>query len=78
MSTEPSGQLLGLSLILQIQQRIRASRTLDETAFIAVNETKQLVQYRQAALWLQGKGVVALSGLPLPERNYPYLNWQSE
>lgn len=78
MSADPSGQLMGLSLILQIQQRIRASLTLEEASFIAVNETKQLLQYRQAALWLKGKGVVALSGLPLPERNSPYLNWLFE
>lgn len=78
MSDAPSGQVLGLSLLLQLQQRIRASKTLDEAAFIAVNESKQLLQYRQAALWLRSSGVVALSGLPLPERNAPYLNWLIE
>lgn len=78
MSAEPSGQVLGLSLVLHLQQRVRASRTLDEAAFIAVNESKQLLQYRQAALWLKNGGVIALSGLPLPDRNAPYLNWLSE
>jgi hypothetical protein len=78
MSGEQSGQVLGLSLILQLQQRIRTSHTLDEAAFIAVNESKQLLQYRQAVLWLSGSGVVALSGLPLPDRNSPYLNWLTE
>ncbi len=78
MSVEQSGQLLGLSLILQLQQRIRASRTLEEASFIAVNESKQLLHYRQAALWLTGSGVVALSGLPLPDRNSPYIIWLSE
>ena len=78
MSVEQSGQVLGLSLILQLQQRIRTSRTLDEAAFIAVNESKQLLHYRQAVLWLSGSGVIALSGLPLPDRNSPYLNWLTE
>lgn len=75
MSQEQSGQVLGLSLLLQLQRRIRDSHTQDEIAFVTVNETKQLLHYRQAALWLHGQGVVAISGLPMPERNSPYLNW---
>ncbi len=77
MSAEPSNQALVLSIVLQLQQRIRTSKSLDEAAFIAVNETKHLLQYRQAAIWLEGKGVIALSGLPLPDRNSPYLMWLS-
>ncbi len=78
MNETTNGQIIGLSLLLQLQRRVRDARTLDEAAFIAVNESKQLLGYRQAALWLTGKGVVALSGLPLPERNSPYLNWLNE
>lgn len=78
MSAESSNQAFVLSLVLQLQQRIRTSKTLDEAAFIAVNEAKQLLQYRQAAIWLEGRGVIALSGLPLPDRNAPYLLWLSQ
>lgn len=63
--------------LLQLARRVRTARSLDEASFIAVNETKQLFPYRQAALWLKGRGVAAISGLPLPERNSPYLNWLS-
>jgi hypothetical protein len=70
-----SGQVVGLSLLLQLQRRVRDARTLDEAAFIAVNETKSLLEYRQAALWLIDGGVTAISGLPLPERQSPYLQW---
>lgn len=65
-------------LLLQLSRRVRSSRSLDEASFIAVNETKQLLSYRQAVIWLKGRGVAAISGLPLPERNSPYLNWLSE
>ncbi len=78
MSVEQSGQLQGLTLLLQLQQRIRNSATLEEAIFIAVNESKLLLHYRQAAIWLKGRGVAALSGLPIPERNSPYLNWLHE
>jgi hypothetical protein len=63
--------------LLQLARRVRTARSLDEASFIAVNETKQLFPYRQAVLWLKGRGVTAISGLPLPERNSPYLNWLS-
>lgn len=74
-NSSASGQVIGLSLLLQLQRRVRDARTLDEAAFIAVNETKSLLQYRQAALWLIDGGVTAISGLPLPERQSPYLQW---
>lgn len=70
-----NGQVVGLSLLLQLQRRVRDSRTLDEAAFIAVNETKALLAYRQAVLWLADGGVTAISGLPLPERQSPYMQW---
>jgi len=43
---------------------------------VAVNETKQLLDYRQAALWVQkGKRVAAVSGLQQPETHAPYTQW---
>lgn len=75
MTTELNNQVLGLSLVLQISKRVRNAATLEETAFIAVNESKQLISYRQSALWLEKKGVIAVSGLPSVETNTPYINW---
>lgn len=75
MGEAVNGQVVGLSLLLQLQRRVRDARTLDEAAFIAVNETRSLIAYRQAALWLYDEGVAAISGLPLPERQSPYLQW---
>ena len=68
-------QVLGLSLLLQLSRRVRLAKSLEEVAFIAVNESKQFFDYRQAALWLPGQGVVAVSGTPLHEGNAPYILW---
>ncbi len=66
---------MGLTRILQISRRIREASRPEEVAFIAVNESKQLVHYRQAALWLEGVGVIAVSGIPEPDQNAPFILW---
>ncbi|WP_224981931.1 efflux RND transporter periplasmic adaptor subunit [Geomonas agri] len=68
-------RLLGMGLLLQIGRRARQAATAQEVSFIAVNETKQIVNYRQGALWLQGKGVGAVSGLPEIDPSAPYVQW---
>ena len=78
MTTQLEGQVQGLSYILQLSKRVRNAVSSEEVGFIAVNETKNLVDYRQAVLWVKGRGVAAVSGLPLPENNTPYTNWLSE
>ena len=40
-----------------------------------VNDSRALLSYRQAALWLTGDGLRALSGLAQPELNAPYAQW---
>lgn len=77
MSEAASGQVVGLSLLLQLQRRLRDSNKLEEAGFIAVNETKSLLSYRQGVLWLSEGGVSAISGLPLPEKQSPYMQWLS-
>lgn len=71
-------QVIGLSLLVQLARRVREAATVEEIGFIVVNETKQLLPYRQSALWLQGKGVVTVSGIPEPDRSSPYLHWLTE
>ena len=68
-------QVFGLSILIQIAKRVREAAKPEEIGFLAVNETKQLVDYRQAALWLSRKGVFSVSGLPLPEQRAPYTQW---
>lgn len=61
-------------LALVALSRKARSATLAELPFLAVNETRALVEYRQAALYL-GQKIHALSGLAQPELNAPYAQW---
>ena len=62
------GQVATLGLLAQLARRARHAATVEELAFLAVNETHGLMPYRQAALWQReaaGAGrIVALSGVP--------------
>lgn len=71
-------QVVALSILLQLSRRVRDSATPEETGFIAVNESKQLFSYRQSALWMRGKGIVCVSGIPDPDRSSPYVQWLTE
>lgn len=62
-------------MLLQLQERVRAAKTVEELAFIAVNETYMMAPYRQAVLWIQDKGVVAVSGVAAPEKDAPFIQW---
>lgn len=66
-----------LVILLDLGRRARAAGSIEELAFLAVNETQRLSPYRQAALWLNG-GVKALSGVVQPEANAPYVHWLSQ
>ena len=70
-----SAESLALATLLHLGKRARQARDAVELGFIAVNETFQLTPYRQAALWLQGEGVAALSGVTAPEANASYVLW---
>nr|VFK52628.1 MAG: HlyD family secretion protein [Candidatus Kentron sp. TUN]VFK53149.1 MAG: HlyD family secretion protein [Candidatus Kentron sp. TUN]VFK55711.1 MAG: HlyD family secretion protein [Candidatus Kentron sp. TUN] len=73
--TATSAELLAVSALLQLQERIWAAGTTEELAFIAVNETHMMVPYRQAILWIQDKGVVAVSGVAMPGKDAPFIQW---
>jgi hypothetical protein len=64
-----------LFAVLDLSHRARQAATLDELAFLLVNDTRALLPYRQAALWFAEGGVRALSGVIQPEANAPYVQW---
>lgn len=72
-------QLFGLGTLVQLLGRARRAATVEELAFIMVNETHALLPYRQAALWQRhGRGtgkVVAVSGAATVDRNVPFIMW---
>ena len=75
--TTVSASIQGLLGLLQLGQRTRAAAGVEELGFIAVNETRVVLAYRQAALWLDGdaRRVAALSGVPHVDPGTPYVQW---
>lgn len=84
--THLSDPIQGLSLLLQLSRRARGAESAAALGFVVVNESKQLIDYRQSAVWLGGiglsalplpglGGVAAVSGLPEADRNTPYGQW---
>lgn len=75
MSGAEAARQGALALLIQLGKRAREAVSAAELGFIVVNETRQLLDYRQAAVWQPGRGAVAMSGLPEVERNTPYAQW---
>jgi hypothetical protein len=75
MSGTINDQTLGLGILLHLTRRVRDAASAEEVGFIAVNESKQILPYRQAALWLERRGVFAVSGIPEPDPGAPYIQW---
>ncbi|TDR77892.1 efflux RND transporter periplasmic adaptor subunit [Paludibacterium purpuratum] len=68
---------LTLACLLQLLHRAREADNAAQLGFIVVNESQQLLPYRQAALWREGlhRHVSALSGLAELEPTAPYMQW---
>jgi len=74
-----------LATLLQLGRRAREAQTIDVVGFVAVNESRQLFHYRQAVLGrvsafghlLPGE-VMAVSGLPQPDPQAPYVQWLAQ
>ncbi|MFS2004317.1 efflux RND transporter periplasmic adaptor subunit [Duganella sp. CT11-25] len=64
-----------LLILIELAQRARAAASANELAFLAVNDSRALAPYRQAALWLGADGVHTLSGVVAVEANAPYAQW---
>jgi hypothetical protein len=67
----------GLLALLQLGQRVRAAASIEALGFVAVNETRAVLAYRQAALWLDGDAqtVSAVSGVPHVDPGASYVQW---
>lgn len=74
MSEGTAPVLMGL---LQLSRRVREVGTLQELGFVAVNETRGLLNYRQAVLWVDGSGghLQSLSGVARPDPGAPFAQW---
>ena len=75
MSDAIDPQLLRLTLLLQLERRARQAPA-EELPYIVVNETADLIPYRQALLWRRDLArLEAASGVASPEKNSPYALW---
>lgn len=70
--TEPP---LDAAVLVNLARAARHAKDCVELEFMAVNASHALVPYRQAALWLEDRGVCALSGVVQIEANAPYVQW---
>lgn len=66
---------VGLTGLLQLGRRAREAENAQILGFVTANESRQLLDYRQSAVWLSIDGVVTISGLPQVERDTPYVHW---
>lgn len=75
LDNDVAPESLALATLVHLARRAREASGTNELIFIALNETYTLIPYRQGVLWLQGKGVVAISGVVSLEANAPYVLW---
>lgn len=61
--------------LLSIEEHALKAATAAEIGFIMVNDTRALVEYRQAALHVAGQGVTAVSGVSGVEAEAPFAQW---
>lgn len=61
--------------LLELGRLSRRAASANELAFLLVNETRALIPYRQAAIWIQQTGIRTLSGVVQVEANAPYAQW---
>jgi len=65
----------GLATILHLARSARNAESADELEYVLVNQTHQLIPFRQAVYWSASDGVVGLSGVVAADANTPYVQW---
>ena len=70
---------MSIALFYSLAARVKAARSPEELGFVICNDTRSLVEYRQAALLAvsaTGRAQLAAhSGLSDTDRNTPYALW---
>lgn len=69
VQSNPLLSLVGLG------QKARQAASLEELCFLLVNDSKALSAYRQALVWWADRGVTHLSGVVMPDRHSPFMQW---
>lgn len=75
----PDRRLQSLAICMELEKRLRQADDRNVLAYQIVNDTHELVPYRQAVLWqhtAQGsQRLLAVSGLATPDANAPFTLW---
>ena len=81
MAADPKKESAALSLLLQLEAKAREAESSKSLQFLMVNETRKLVNYRQAVLY-SARGTVykryeveAASSVSIVEKNSPFVQW---
>jgi Biotin-lipoyl like/HlyD family secretion protein len=79
MQERPDRRLQSLAVCMELERRLRQVDDLHVLAYQLVNDTHELVPYRQAILWQQAangsKRLLAVSGLATADANAPFTLW---
>ena len=82
MQADEKNESAGLSALLQLEAMSRTAETEKSLQFLIVNETRKLINYRQAFLFSNnnsGKNrsfqVEAASSISVVDQNAPYIDW---
>lgn len=75
MDRMPDAMLMNSPGLWHLMQRVHAVSGLTELRFLLLNETRNILQYRQAALLSDAEGLLALSGVARADRHTPYGVW---
>ncbi len=72
-SKSPSMSANPLLGFVEFERRVMSAKALDEFGFIAVNDLRRLISYRQAIYWRHDKGIMAISGVVEIASQSPYI-----
>lgn len=75
--TDTASPMPGWHSLLNLAKQLRGLKSQREAGFLLTNETRQLVAFRQSALWIDSEGLHTLSGVVQIEANVPYAQWTS-
>lgn len=64
-----------LAALLALEQQIRTAGSAAALGFVIVNDTRMVVEYRQAALFSADGVLMAVSGVGTVERTSPFAQW---
>ena len=64
-----------LMALLGLEEHARKAANSTELAFVMVNDSRALAAYRQAALYIEGEGLKAVSGVTAIETGAPFTLW---